>query len=598
MKGIFKVLSVVILLGALVGAAILVSKNQETRRGAASAETSSSILPSNVSTSPGQAVSVHVWLNTGKDTDKLQGAEFRVAYDSTKLSYVGVETQSGFTLVNEAASVDKGSYLDLKMVTLGTEPAGAVDIAKLNFKAVGGASDLRVQQAKVMISGQTSTWDVSKNTSASVVAGGSVTSAATRTPTIIPTRVATTTRVPTTTPIRVTTTTRVPTRIITGMITVVPTRVITRTPSVSVTAGSCGQRCGGTISQGCAQGLTCEPIWWPCGTVSSTLSSKIQSNLGLTQNEVEQMISSCPRAASVLPTGYATMSNVKLPAFYGVCRNPSCISSTNCSCTTSTPVPVTPTYTRITPTGVRTTATPTPRVPTTILGGLKADLNIWEKLDNKVDYKVGDYATVALQFNVPPQGGSATAPGRVSAINAYVKYDNTLLEAVKVDDFNTAFNNILKADIYNSKGQIWFYATSSKPMSELSAGLHLAKITFKVIKSGKAMVGIDRSMPIEMSGVDNSSRSIAYTVTVGEDKYLTIGTAGQCQLCSGTVNKVRGDANCDGLFNSIDFEIWRSEMFDQGGLSGTVKSTWKSDFSCDQKVSGVDFEIWRSTVFQ
>ena len=71
MKGIFKILSIVILLGALVGGAILVQKNQETRKGAAANETSVSVLPSSVVVAGGKNFDVHTWVNTGKSTDKL-----------------------------------------------------------------------------------------------------------------------------------------------------------------------------------------------------------------------------------------------------------------------------------------------------------------------------------------------------------------------------------------------------------------------------------------------------------------------------------------------------------------------------------------------
>lgn len=50
--------------------------------------------------------------------------------------------------------------------------------------------------------------------------------------------------------------------------------------------------------------------------------------------------------------------------------------------------------------------------------------------------------------------------------------------------------------------------------------------------------------------------------------------------------KATGDADCNGLYNLIDFEIWRKEF--TGSLT-----TKNADFNKDNVVSIIDFEIWR-----
>ena len=50
--------------------------------------------------------------------------------------------------------------------------------------------------------------------------------------------------------------------------------------------------------------------------------------------------------------------------------------------------------------------------------------------------------------------------------------------------------------------------------------------------------------------------------------------------------KTQGDANCDGVINILDFEIWRREFL-------RIDTTTKADFDSSGGVSILDFEIWR-----
>lgn len=55
--------------------------------------------------------------------------------------------------------------------------------------------------------------------------------------------------------------------------------------------------------------------------------------------------------------------------------------------------------------------------------------------------------------------------------------------------------------------------------------------------------------------------------------------------------KYQGDADCSGLINLVDFEIWRKEFM-------KTLSTLTSDFNAGGSVDIVDFEIWRKSYLQ
>lgn len=52
--------------------------------------------------------------------------------------------------------------------------------------------------------------------------------------------------------------------------------------------------------------------------------------------------------------------------------------------------------------------------------------------------------------------------------------------------------------------------------------------------------------------------------------------------------KSKGDVNCDGRIDLVDFNIWLSEF---NGLSKTLNA----DVNGDGRVSGADFDVWRQT---
>ena len=62
---------------------------------------------------------------------------------------------------------------------------------------------------------------------------------------------------------------------------------------------------------------------------------------------------------------------------------------------------------------------------------------------------------------------------------------------------------------------------------------------------------------------------------------------------SSCLTRSQGDANCDGLFNDMDFGMFTSAM---KGLAYAC-SNCSADFNTDGKVDLVDYEIWRNTVY-
>jgi len=289
---------------------------------------------------------------------------------------------------------------------------------------------------------------------------------------------------------------------------------------------------------------------------------KVQADQGLSQTEVSEMIRICPTVKGVMPSGYESMTLVKMPSFYGVCRNPKCLSSANCSCT------------------------PTP-TPTVISGN---QVNMVGMFDNQT-VKVGGEVLGVVRVD----SGNL----KVSAVNVQYTYDPVYFDFVESVPPEGA--TVLKNTVDRATGRVTVYLSWSLPADKLPTSPNVSQFKLKTKKVGTGSMGFYRSYVPEVSGLDGNGKSTGFAVGFSTDpKYqsVVITNVISCSVCTSGLAKSTGNANCDGTVSSIDFEIWRSEMFDQGGLAGTVKSTWKSDYNCDQKVSGVDFEIWRKTVFQ
>ena len=79
-------------------------------------------------------------------------------------------------------------------------------------------------------------------------------------------------------------------------------------------------------------------------------------------------------------------------------------------------------------------------------------------------------------------------------------------------------------------------------------------------------------------------------------------TASTSTTCGGVIKptylgRSKGDANCDGKNDVVDFSLWHKEFFD-GNKGAIVKKTWNADFTgtngvCDGKVDVFDYSLWQ-----
>jgi len=66
-------------------------------------------------------------------------------------------------------------------------------------------------------------------------------------------------------------------------------------------------------------------------------------------------------------------------------------------------------------------------------------------------------------------------------------------------------------------------------------------------------------------------------------------------LCPSGRSRLRGDANCDGIVDMIDFSVWLREYIAFINLPITApQPTWTADFDCDQAITMIDFSLWLS----
>jgi hypothetical protein len=608
MKRLFKGLSVIILLSALVGAGILVKENQETRRGATMAETSMSVLPDSMKVEKGKDFVLTIWTNTGKEEDKMAGMEMGIKYDAKVNSYVSAEVQSGYTLLDEGS--EGAGYRWFKIVGMGEEKSGAFPILKINFKALSDGTDsiMVAPGAKMMITGQSSLWTVAKAFSSKVIVGdGGPTdvlncgwcgtscinvNSKMMCPQVMPPAGQSCVNVDNKCVVqkkgvagegemcggikgimcdtgltckygKTGDTRNLGKPIVADETGICVKETEVKPTPTGVTGLSCGQRCGG--STGCGAGLTCMPIWWPCETpIPDPIWRKMSANMELDKAMMEEVLRICPAAQKVLSPSYVTDASgvkkeiVKAPPFYGVCKNPSCPTSGDCVCK------------------------PRPTVPVERTVDLSGNF-FFPRVD------VGE--EISASIDVSSNGL------KVSAANFQIIYNTDYFEFV--DIIPTAGASVLKKEVDRTTGKVTFYTSWSVPADKLSVSPRVAELRLKAKMKGIGTFFFDKSYPTEVSGLDSSGKSVGFVVGVSSlTPSVQIGEVMKCAACVSGLARSTGNANCDGAVNSVDFEIWRSEMFDKGGLVGTTSSTWQADFNCDQKVSGTDFEIWRKTVFQ
>ena len=456
MTNVFKIVALAILLGAVAGGVYLVGRNQQLQRGATQAETSAQVLPTSMTVSRGMNFNVSLWVNTGKPEDKLTGMEMTVNYDPSKLKFVSFQPMSGYTLVNDAASLGKGTgAIKLSLVAMGTEQGGAINYGTMTFMALNGNAIITAGiGGKLMISGQSSTWAITSGQQSNVTITGD-TAVVTCIPrpacldanpkcampersdycpktTVTLGKICTqdtdcnssefcyaneancpakkAIKLPNGQMIETMSTCAVAPKCTAklkenatcegvGRVVCadglrcdfgVPSGTTNRSPnsmgkcikdvpvsgiscastgkcpdgytcqgssppvSCTVTANgmsvcseaigggmlcvkntdvkSCGKRC--TSDSMCGSGQTCTPIWWPCQTLPADTKVKVQGDQSLSQSDVSSMTAACPMTNTLVPKIKQNDGTVKMPLFYGVCRNTGCASSVNCNCLT------------------------------------------------------------------------------------------------------------------------------------------------------------------------------------------------------------------------------------------------------------------------
>lgn len=108
--------------------------------------------------------------------------------------------------------------------------------------------------------------------------------------------------------------------------------------------------------------------------------------------------------------------------------------------------------------------------------------------------------------------------------------------------------------------------------------------------SGTSGVGTPPSVTITPIFRDPASKNTSAPSTTSTSKTAAAGTTSTSVQNFGTTDgtcetKSKGDANCDGLIDLVDFRIWVTEYSSGSGTS--------SDFNGDGVVSFADFSIWR-----
>jgi len=229
------------------------------------------------------------------------------------------------------------------------------------------------------------------------------------------------------------------------------------------------------------------------------------------------------------------------------------------------------------------------RVTPTGVGVMSATLNGGF---NGSKVKVGDEVSAFMKIGVGNY--------KVSAVNVRAIFDPNYFDILSVTPITGA--EVLRNNVNKVTGVVDLYLTWKGSASTLPSSPEFVIVKLKTKKSGVGTFKFDGNYKNEVSGVDIAGKSVGFTVlisgTVPRLIITDLTVAPKCLVCTSGLAKSMGNGNCDAVINSLDFEIWRSEVFDQGGVTGKLSSTWNADYSCDQKVSAPDFEIWRATVFK
>ena len=229
---------------------------------------------------------------------------------------------------------------------------------------------------------------------------------------------------------------------------------------------------------------------------------------------------------------------------------------------------------------------------------------IWSQMNSGGMYFIYWYDNNIVKYNLYPQFGiyRKFLEGQSSDIvNKKIPLNNGKFKDI-IMTLPTGILGWGQKDVTNGAAQFWIYDKNYTWQNQ-NAGNSMGgkQVTFDGLPARTYTVEywdtntgnvLGTEMRNHTGGV--MSLTIPSSVTnkdVGVKIFPQSGYAGVTGIPTPTVNpcpaKPTGDANCDGIINIIDFEIWRKE-------STNVSSFKLSDFNLDSAVDTQDYIIWKN----
>ncbi|MFA6518232.1 MAG: hypothetical protein WCV93_01090 [Candidatus Shapirobacteria bacterium] len=381
------------------------------------------------------------------------------------------------------------------------------------------------------------------------------------------------------------------------------TPTLTPTPTPTIAPLSCGGRCYGDAD--CASGYTCFPVGMDrCEGIAWPTVKKFTSGERLNTLEMADIKRRCPDSVAIVNNIVADPERM-----VGQCRKEECVTDKNCACT--------------------------PRFGCTSDSGCES----WERCDvarnvclsNTCDIDADcpsdrrcinrvclsktvsedivslsmsgvSQAVVGQPFVVTIKYNTGDLNKKVSGLKMTFKVPSgsfKILSNMVSDDFKgTGSSTLVTGDGMTSS--VEFNLVSLKTFEELKSSGVAVEIKIMPLVTGVFVGSEDgaiRLFTTEVVGKTVSGGSISYPIGGEVNLPITVVSgptisADICRFCP-SGERLVGDANCDGAPSMLDFEVWRSAMFDKTPLSQRAMA----DMDCTGDVKMLDFEVWRSAFF-
>ena len=242
------------------------------------------------------------------------------------------------------------------------------------------------------------------------------------------------------------------------------------------------------------------------------------------------------------------------------------------------------------------TSTPIPTSgPTTPPASCKTTSASWQTIP-----MTAQSGTYSVEFDATPgaanidtvMGLSPSAATGYSGMAAIVRFAPTgVIDARNGSAYQAATSISYTAGttyhfkmVINSSAHTYSAYVTPSGGSEITIGSNYAFRTEQASASSVPIFNIYSAVgSASVCGLISYSGSTPPTVTSIPNPTATPG--GSCSL------KSQGDANCDTIFDLLDFEIWRKEKT-------KALNTTTTDFNADNVVDSADFEIWRKAYFK